>query len=208
MTPCDQCLDLGEDGVGATVHLLAPKGRDDAERAGVVTAHRDGHERAVGRVTSGGQRRGEDVQTLEDLNLSLLVVTSAIQQRRKRAHVVGAEHDVHPGRPVHDRGAVFLRQTAADRDLHGRVPHLGRAKLTEVAIQLVVGVLPHGAGVEDHHVRSLWRIGNAGDVNVAGRLQQPRKPLGIMNVHLTPVGAHLIGLHRIDKRTCSCINHV
>jgi hypothetical protein len=203
-----KCLDLGEDGTGATVHLPAPQGRHDAERAGVVAAHRDRDERAVCRVTSGGQRRGEYVQALEDLDLSLLVVTSAIQQSRKRAHVVGAEHDVHPGCPVDDGGTVLLSQAAADRNLHGGVLDLGRAKLTEVAVQLVVGVLPDGAGVEHDDVRGLRRIGDPGDVDIAGGLQQAGKPLGVMNVHLTPVGAHLIGLHRIVKRTCSFAHSV
>jgi hypothetical protein len=41
-----------------------------------------------------------------------------LEQRRQRAHVVGAEHDVHPRRLLHDRAAVLLRQAAADGDLH------------------------------------------------------------------------------------------
>ena len=42
-----------------------------------------------------------------------------------------------------------------------------------------------------------------GDVDVAGGLQQPGEPLGVMHIHLAPVGAHVIGPHRIDKGTCS-----
>ena len=37
----DQRLDLGQDFPGPAVLLLAAQGRDDAERAGVVAAHRD-----------------------------------------------------------------------------------------------------------------------------------------------------------------------
>ena len=45
----------------------------------------------------------------------------ALEQRRQRADVVGAEDDVDPRRPVGDGLAVLLRQAAADGDLHARV---------------------------------------------------------------------------------------
>src|SRR5918912_1136088 len=43
-------LDLGEDLTGTAVLLLAPQRRDDAERARVVAAHRDGDPAGVGRL--------------------------------------------------------------------------------------------------------------------------------------------------------------
>src|SRR5665811_409189 len=56
----------------------------------------------------------------------------------------------------------------ADNKLYGNLGQLRPAKLAEVAVQLVVCVLPHCAGVEHHDVRSLGRIGDAGDVDVTG----------------------------------------
>ena len=49
------------------------------------------------------------------------VVPGPFEQDGQAGQVVGAEHDVDPGRPVDDRAAVLLRQAAADRDLHARV---------------------------------------------------------------------------------------
>ena len=90
-----------------------------------------------------------------------------LQQHRQRADVVGAEHDVDPRRLLGDRRAVLLRQAAADGDLHAGVLRLHRREVAEVAVELVVGVLAHRAGVEDDDVGLL-----AG----RGRRRSPRPP--------------------------------
>ena len=108
----------------------------------------------------------------------------ALQQDRERVHVVGAEDDVDPRRAAHDLGAVLLGEAAADRDLHARPGVLRRTQVAEVAVQPVVGVLPHGAGVEHDDVGLV-----AGGAHVARGLQQARHPLGVVHVHLAPVGA-------------------
>jgi hypothetical protein len=51
------------------------------------------------------------------------------------------------------RPLVLLRQAAADGDLHARGAVLDRLEVAEVAVQAVVGVLAHGAGVEHDDVR-------------------------------------------------------
>ena len=75
-----------------------------------------------------------------------------LQQHRQRADVVGAEDHVDPRRPADDLAPVLLRQAAADGDLHARVGVLDRAQMPEVAVEPVVGVLPHRAGVEHDDV--------------------------------------------------------
>ena len=112
----------------------------------------------------------------------------ALQQHRQRADVVRAEDDVDPGRAPQDRVLVLLSQAAADGDLHARRPLLRRQQMTEAAVQPVVGVLPHRAGVEDDDVRH----GAVGRRGIAGRLQQPGQPFGVVHVHLAAVGADLI----------------
>ena len=87
--------------------------------------------------------------------------------------------------------AVLLRQAAADRDLHAGPLRLHRRQVAEVAVELVVGVLPHRAGVEDDHVGLL--AGRRRDV--ARLLEQAGQPLGVVDVHLAPVGADLVGTH-------------
>ncbi len=85
--------------------------------------------------------------------------------------------------------AVLLGQAAADGDLHVRVGLLARHQVADVAVELVVGVLPHRAGVEHHHVG----VGALGCAAVAGGFQQSGEPLGVVDVHLAAVGADLIG---------------
>ena len=111
-----------------------------------------------------------------------------LQQHRQRVHVVGAEHDVHPRRPAHDLGPVLLRQAAAHRDLHARLRGLDRPQVAEVAVEPVVGVLPDRAGVEHDDVGGGVRAGP----RVARRLEQPGHPLGVVHVHLAPVGADVV----------------
>jgi hypothetical protein len=101
---------------------------------------------------------------------------------------VRAEDDVHPRRLLDDGAAVLLRQAAADRDLHVRVGRLRRVQVAEVAVQPVVGVLAHRAGVEHDEIRGAVRVGS----HVAGALEQAGEPLGVVDVHLAPVGANLV----------------
>ena len=178
---------------GAPVPLLAAQRRDDAEGAGVVAADRDRHPGRVRRVAPGRQHGREGLQRLADLDLRLLLDPRPLQQRRQRADVVGAEDDVHPGRAARDLAAVLLRQAAADRDLHARPGVLHRAEVAEVAVELVVRVLPDRAGVEHDDVRG----GAGGRAPVARVLQQAGQPLGVVHVHLAAVGADLVraGVH-------------
>jgi hypothetical protein len=66
---------------------------------------------------------------------------------------VGAEDDVDVGRALDDRRLVLLRQAPADGDLHAGRAVLDRLEVAEVAVELVVGVLAHGAGAEHDDVR-------------------------------------------------------
>jgi hypothetical protein len=79
-------------------------------------------------------------------------VPGAVEQRGQRPDVVRAEDHIDPRRLAQQRLPVLLGQAATDRDLHVGVAALARGQVAEVAVQLVVGVLADGAGVEDHHV--------------------------------------------------------
>ncbi len=139
-----------------------------------------------------GSVRREDLERLEDLDLRLVVDPRALEQRRQAADVVGAEDHVDPRRLLGDGRAVLLRQAAADRDLHAGPRGLLRREVAEVAVELVVGVLPHRAGVEDDDVGVARPSGTR---DVARLLEQPAEPLGVVDVHLAPVGADLVGAH-------------
>ena len=60
--------------------------------------------------------------------------------------------------------------------------------MAEVSVEPVVGVLAHRAGVEDDDVGGLVAVG----AHVTRVLQQARQPLGVVHVHLAPVGADFV----------------
>jgi len=124
--------------------------------AGVVAADADRDPGAGGAGAAGRQRAGEDLERLKQLDLRHLLDAGALEQHRQRPDVVGAEVDVDVGRALDDRRLVLLRQAPADGDLHAGRAVLDRlevAEVAEVAVELVVGVLAHGAGVEHDDVR-------------------------------------------------------
>jgi len=106
---------------------------------------------------------------------------------------VGSEDDIDPGRAALDLRPVLLRQATTDCDLHVRSFGLDRPEPAKVAVELVVGVLTHRAGVEHHDVGNF--VARRAGLET-GLLQQSRQPFGVMDVHLTPVGAYLIGPSR------------
>ena len=95
----DERLDLGEHVARAPVLLDARAGSGTMQNVQVLLQPtRDRDPAGVRAVAAGRQRRGEGLQRLEDLDLRLLVVPGALEQRRQRPDVVRAEHDVDPGR--------------------------------------------------------------------------------------------------------------
>ncbi len=184
----DQGLDLGKHVAGPTIHFLATQRGNDAEGARVVTTYRDRNPCGVGRLAAGRERRRELLQRLGDLDLRGAVVTSTVEQSGQRANVVGAEHDVDPRRLAQYRLPVLLRQTSAHGDLHFRIGLFARREMAEVAVQLVVSVLPHRAGIEHDDVSVTVVLGTA----IACRFEQSGEPLGVVHVHLAAIGPDLI----------------
>ena len=75
----DQRLNLSENVAGAAVLLLTAQRRHDAEGAGIVTAHRDGHPAGVHVVALSRQGGGENFEGFEQFCLRLVVVAGALQ---------------------------------------------------------------------------------------------------------------------------------
>jgi DNA-binding SARP family transcriptional activator/Tfp pilus assembly protein PilF len=181
-----QRADLGQDVARAAVPLLTAQARHDTERAGVIAAHGDRDPGGVAGLAPGGQQRREGLQRLGELGLRLVPDPGPFQQRGQRAHVVGAVDHVHPRRALGDPRAFHLRQAAADRDLHPLA--LVRQQMAEVPVQPVGGVLPDRAGIEDDDVGSLAVMRGL----VARLVEQPGQTLGVVRIHLAPVGANLV----------------
>ena len=181
-----ELLDLVHDVAHAPADLAAAHRRHDAERARVVAADLDRDPRRVRRRRAGpaaptgtpraprgsrrsGPRRGP-ARAAPGACARLWVPNTTSTWRRPLAHEL----------------AVLLGEAAADRDLQVGPRVLQRLQSAEVAVELVVGVLADAARVEHDDV---------GGVEVVGRLhavgrEQPGDPLGVVLVHLAPVGAH------------------
>src|SRR5947208_13414894 len=101
------------------------------------------------------------------------------------AHVVGAEHHVNLGGTLAHQAGVLLGQAAGDSDLHPGPALLLGPQMAEVAVQLVVSVLPDAARVEEHDVGLPEIVGGLHAIS----FEQAGEPLGVVLVHLTPEGA-------------------
>jgi hypothetical protein len=110
-------------------------------------------------------------------------------------HVVGAHHDIGPWRPLLHDLAIFLGQTPGHHDLAAFLLCLPRTKVTEISVEPIVGVLADAAGVEHDDIGVVLRID--GDETIG--IEQPGDALGIVFVHLTPVGVHDVAAgHRTE----------
>src|SRR5919106_1770867 len=175
-----QPLHLGQDLPQGTGPLRSSDQRHDAERAGVVAAHRDADPGVVANLAAGRQRAGEHLRVFADVHLRARALGLAEQLHDPRNRV-GPHHDVHPRGPLLDRAPVLLGQTSGHHDAHPRVPILGGAQVAEVTVQPVVGVLPHRARVEHHDLGLVDAVRLAHTVGE----EQAGDPLGVVLVHLT-----------------------
>ena len=91
---------------------------------------------------------------------------------------------------------ILLSQATTDGDLHVGPAVLGRLQLSEVAVELVVGVLPDAAGVEHDDV-SIVQVGGR---HHAVSLEEAGQLFGIVLVHLASESADQIAARLGHKR--------
>ena len=120
------------------------------------------------------------------ISVSGPVAPGGVEQLGGPVDVVGADHDVDVARPLADELAVLLGEAAGHDDLATVAGRLPRLQVAEVAVQLVVGVLPDAARVEDDHVGLV----DARRGNQPVGLEQAGDALGVVLVHLAPERAH------------------
>lgn len=99
--------------------------------------------------SAGRERRGKHLCLFEDLEGRAGLGFS--QEAWKARQVVGAEHDVDIGRSLLNDALVLLRQASAHDDAQVRADVLQRFHVSQVAVQLLVGVLAYAASIEEHH---------------------------------------------------------
>ena len=98
--------------------------------------------------------------------------------------VVRAQHHIHVRRALADRVPILLGQATGDDDLATFLLRLPRLQVAEVAVEPVVRVLPDAARVEHDHIG----VGLIVHLDEPLVVEQPRDALGVVLVHLTPVG--------------------
>ena len=108
------------------------------------------------------------------------------EQLGRVSKVVGTEHDVDVRGALAHEIAILLREAPANRDLQLRSALLELLEPAEMAVELVVGVLPDAARVQHD---------NVGRFEIVGRFhavgdQETGDPLGVVLVHLAAVRAH------------------
>ena len=95
-----------------------------------------------------------------------------------------------------DELAVLLREAPTHRDLEVRALGLQRLEPPEVAVELVVGVLADAARVEHDDVGGVEIVGG---LHAVGD-EQAGDALGVVLVHLAPVGAQVEAARRFGSR--------
>ena len=112
---------------------------------------------------------------------------------------MGAKDGIDPRCIIKDSVLVLLRQATAHGNLHAWVVFLGFLQSAQGAIEPLIGILTHGAGIKDDKV---WLYTFAGG-RVACLLQKARDALGIMHIHLASEGSDFI-----STGICDCLLHV
>ena len=181
---------LGHEIPEGPAHLRPAHRRHDAEGARVVAADLDRDPGRMGQVRPDGHRHRELRRVLvrrgfQDLVSGRSALACRVQQPHDPADVVGAEDRAHVRGPLEDELTILLSEATPNGDLQAWVLGLQGLQVTEIAVELVVGVLPDAAGVEDDHVGR----GDVVDALHALGCEERGDPLGVVLVHLTPEGA-------------------
>ena len=175
---------------GPAVLLLAAQRRHDAERAGVVAADADRHpgrctadSRAVGRVDGNISSDSSDL----DLRLRLCRARSSSTGSDPMLCVPNTT-STHGARSTIRPWSFCARQPPTAICMPG-LRCFDREQVAEVAVEPVVGVLPHRAGVEHDDVGVVAAARPGRNPPASSR---PAEPLRVVHVHLAAVGAHLV----------------
>ena len=115
-----------------------------------------------------------------------LALDGAADQVRQAAAGLGAEDQVEVRRRGQEALALLLGHAAAHPDDEVGPPGLQELQAPEQTLNLLFGLAPDGAGVDEIKVRL---FGPAGELVL--RRQQLGHPLGVGHVHLTAEGANI-----------------
>src|SRR5581483_3043437 len=168
---------------------LAPaRVRDHAEGAELVAAALDGDVAGDG-ARARARHRARRVQPLVGLEaiearvLDLVAAAGAVDVVQQAAVAVGADHDVDVRRLGLDAGLEVLGHAAGDAQHHPGARLVARQH-AGAGVDLLLGLLAHGAGVEQDQIRARRIVG----ARVARAVQQAQHHVAVRDVHLAAVG--------------------
>ena len=150
-----QSPDLREDVLRFPAPLPSSDIGDDAVSAEIVASVGDIHPGLEAQLPLHRHMVGVVVRPLLRVDDPVLFRQTAVEKLREAPKVVGPEDQVHKAVacPYPDHLVRFLHHAAADADQHVRMVLLKMLDLPQMAVELLVRVLPDGAGVEEKDVR-------------------------------------------------------
>ena len=187
----DEGVDLADDLRVGTRDLATARVRDDAKRADVVAALHREDERGDPAAARLRIRLREDVLLARDpagLDPALL------GEIADAGELVGTEHEIHVGGAGEKRFLFLLRHAAGDSDT-GAAGGLEQPVPPERRVQLVLGLLPDRAGIEQDEIGAFRRRGR----NPASPRQRFAHPGRIVLVHLA---AERVDVERFLHGSC------
>ncbi len=147
-----QMADLVDDVIETAADLPPSGERHHAVCTKIVATLHDGDEPLVGRsALHGGQERGDD-KGLRLLDRHLLTKGGLGDQVGQFIDMLGADHQVHKGHPVDDFPAFLLGHAAGHRHHQTGSVLFEHPHPPEQAVDLLLGLVADGAGVDHHHV--------------------------------------------------------
>ena len=191
--PCGQPLDFRYDVRQTAAPLRPARVRDNAEGALVIAAPLNRHE--GGRA--GFADRRDVLVMLPGTELGVMHPVAAARladQFRQVAVGIRPRHEIHPGHP---------RKQVRPEPLRHAAHHAQHRSLALVPLELpypaddaLLRVIPHRAGVHQHHVGVLRALG--ADESLPA--EEAEHELGIRHVHLAAVGFEVDALrHRLMR---------
>ena len=166
--------------------LSAPDMGHDTERAEVVAAVGDGQERLEGVVAAGFQTLGDIVVVLGDVEDPLSGAEDVPEELRDLVLDMGAEDEVHVRemafQPFCD--VFLLDHAAAECDDQVRVRLLELLETADVAVNALLRMLSHRAGIEEDEVRFRRIVREL----IAHLLEEAVDALPVRHIALAPVG--------------------
>jgi hypothetical protein len=166
--------------------------RDDAESAAVVTPPLYRHKSGGSLIPHGG----DVLVVLPRSKLGIAHPLTGIGQTKEVGEIavsVGPDHQVHAGHLGQESRSEALRHTSHDAE---HVPiALVTLQLSQTPDYPLFGIVPHSAGVHQHHIGIGWIVGP----HVAVAAEHAEHQLGVRHVHLAAVGLDVDAFHESRK---------